>query len=47
MGLMPLSGKLTWNVMQLWSVPTDRDEQDAVRKAKELMERLRKRNGNN
>ena len=40
----PLSGKLTWQVTQPWSVPCDSEEQDAVRKAKELMERLRKKN---
>ncbi len=40
----PLSGKLTWQITQPWSVPCDEGEQDAVRKAKELMERLRKRN---
>lgn len=40
----PLSGKLTWQVTQPWSIPCDENEQDAVRKAKELMERLKKRN---
>ena len=40
----PLSGKLTWQVTQPWSVPCDSEEQDAVRKARELMERLRKKN---
>ncbi|MBP7736450.1 MAG: tetrahydromethanopterin S-methyltransferase subunit A [Spirochaetes bacterium] len=42
----PLAGKLTWQVTQPWSVPCDKGEQDAVNKAKELMERLRKRNTN-
>jgi tetrahydromethanopterin S-methyltransferase subunit A len=40
----PLAGGLTWNVTQPWSVPCEKEEQDAVKKAKELMERLRKRN---
>ncbi len=40
----PLGGTLSWNVTQPWAVPLDEGEQDAVRKAKEMMERLRKRN---
>ena len=40
----PLDGKLTWRVTQPWSAPCDEKEQDAVQKAKELMERLRKKN---
>ena len=39
----PLGGKLTWSVTQPWSVPCDEKELDAVQKAKELMERLRKK----
>ena len=42
----PLSGKLTWQVTQPWSVPCDKGERDAVNKAKELMERLRIKNAN-
>jgi tetrahydromethanopterin S-methyltransferase subunit A len=39
----PLSGKLTWQVTQPWSVPCDENEQDAMQKAKDLMERLKKK----
>jgi tetrahydromethanopterin S-methyltransferase subunit A len=42
----PLSGKLTWQVTQPWAVPCEENEQDAMRAAKELMERLKKRNQN-
>ncbi len=38
----PLSGKLTWQVTQPWAVPCEENEQDAMRAAKELMERLKK-----
>jgi len=40
----PLSGKITWRVTQPWAEPEDEKEQEAVRRAKELMERLRARN---
>jgi hypothetical protein len=40
----PLDGKLTWRVTQPWSAPCEKTEQDAVQKAKELIERLRKKN---
>jgi len=40
----PLSGKITWSVTQPWAEPEDEKEQEAVRRAKELMERLRARN---
>ena len=37
----PLSGKITMRVTQPWVVQPDQKEQDAVRKAKELIERLK------
>ncbi|OHD67920.1 MAG: hypothetical protein A2W19_06640 [Spirochaetes bacterium RBG_16_49_21] len=37
----PLSGSLTWQVTQPWCVPSDEKEQEAVKRAKEIMERLR------
>jgi tetrahydromethanopterin S-methyltransferase subunit A len=37
----PLSGKITMRVTQPWVVQPDEKELEAVRKAKELMERLR------
>ena len=40
----PLSGKITWRVTQPWAEPEDEKEQEAVRRAKDLMERLRARN---
>lgn len=36
----PLSGKITWRVTQPWVQTMDEKEREAVRKAKELMERL-------
>ena len=36
----PMSGRLTWRVTQPWVGPLDEKEQEAQRKAKELMERL-------
>lgn len=39
----PMSGKITWRVTQPWVEPIDEKEQEALKKAKELMERLRKR----
>ncbi|OHD66016.1 MAG: hypothetical protein A2176_09625 [Spirochaetes bacterium RBG_13_51_14] len=43
----PLAGTVLWKVTQPWSMPTDEKEQDAVDRAKELIERLRIRNQNN
>jgi len=37
----PLSGKITMRVTQPWVDPPDEKELEAVRKAKELMERLK------
>jgi tetrahydromethanopterin S-methyltransferase subunit A len=37
----PLSGRITWRVTQPWAEPTDEKERDALKKAKELMDRLR------
>ncbi len=37
----PLSGKITWRITQPWAEPTDEKELDAVKKAKELIERLK------
>jgi tetrahydromethanopterin S-methyltransferase subunit A len=39
----PLSGKITWRVTQPWAEPADEGEREAVRKAKEMIERLRAR----
>ncbi len=39
----PLSGKITWRVTQPWVEPLDEKESEALRKAKELMERLKAR----
>jgi len=39
----PLSGRITWRVTNPWVGPLDEKESEAQRKAKELMERLRKR----
>ena len=39
----PLGGKLTWSVIQPWAVPVEEKEKDAMQKAKELMEQLRKK----
>ena len=39
----PLGGKITWRVTQPWAEPVDEKECEAVKKAKELMERLRAR----
>ena len=38
------SGKLTWQVTQPWLAGSDKSEQDAMQKAKDLMERLRQKN---
>lgn len=37
----PVSGKITWRVTQPWAEPIDEKEREGLRKAKELMERLR------
>ncbi len=37
----PLSGKITMRVMQPWIEPPDEKEQDAIKRAKELMARLK------
>ena len=39
----PLSGKLTWKVMQPWSEPQDDKEREAKKKALDLIERLKKK----
>jgi len=39
----PLSGRITWRVTQPWAEPADEGEQEAVAKAKALIERLRAR----
>jgi tetrahydromethanopterin S-methyltransferase subunit A len=41
----PLGGKLTWNVTQPWAEPGDENERAAKKKALELIERLRKKQG--
>ncbi|MCL4415288.1 MAG: hypothetical protein M1365_01095 [Actinobacteria bacterium] len=37
----PLSGKITWRVTMPWSVPENEKEEEALKKAKELLEKLR------
>jgi tetrahydromethanopterin S-methyltransferase subunit A len=39
----PLSGKLTWNVMQPWAEPSDDKERAAKQKALDRIEQLRKK----
>jgi tetrahydromethanopterin S-methyltransferase subunit A len=39
----PLSGKITQRVMQPWTLPADEKEQAAVRKMKEMVERIKNR----
>ncbi len=43
----PYSGKLTWQETQPWLAGSDKTELDAMRKAKELMERLKQKYQNN
>jgi tetrahydromethanopterin S-methyltransferase subunit A len=43
--LPPLSGKLTWNVTQPWAEPGDDGERAAKKRAQEMIERLKKRQG--
>ena len=38
-----LSGRITWRVTQPWAEPIDENEREALKKAKELIERLRAR----
>ena len=37
----PLSGRITWRITQPWAEPTNESERDALRKAQELMKKLR------
>ncbi len=39
----PLSGKITWRVTQPWAEPPNEKEKEALEKAKELIEKLRKK----
>jgi tetrahydromethanopterin S-methyltransferase subunit A len=39
----PLNGRITWRVNQPWAEPTNDKERDAVKKAKEMIERLKVR----
>jgi len=41
----PLSGKLTWNVTQPWAEPGDDGERAAKKRALEMIERLKKKQG--
>jgi tetrahydromethanopterin S-methyltransferase subunit A len=41
----PLSGKLTWNVMQPWAEPGNEKERAAKMRALELIDRLKKKQG--
>jgi tetrahydromethanopterin S-methyltransferase subunit A len=41
----PLSGKLTWKIKQPWSEPGDEGEREAKKKALEMIERLKRRQG--
>ena len=36
----PLSGKITWRVIQPWAEPPDEEEREALVRAKEMIERL-------
>ena len=40
----PLSGKITWRVTMPWAQPADEKEEEALKKAKELLEKLRAKN---
>lgn len=40
----PLSGKITWRISMPWAQPADKKEEKALRKAKELIEKLRAKN---
>jgi tetrahydromethanopterin S-methyltransferase subunit A len=39
----PLSGKLTWRVFQPWAEPEEESEREALRRQRELIEKLRAR----
>ena len=39
----PLSGRITWRVTQPWAEPADEGERAAVERARQLIERLRRR----
>lgn len=41
----PLSGKITWRVMQPWFEPADESEQEALAKAMAMVESLRAKSG--
>lgn len=40
----PLTGKITWRVSMPWAQPADEKEEEALKKAKELLEKLRAKN---
>ena len=40
----PLSGKITWRISMPWAQPADEKEEEALKKAKELMEKLKAKN---
>ena len=42
----PLSGKITQRIMESWRQPQNDKEREAVRKMREMVERLKKRQGN-
>jgi tetrahydromethanopterin S-methyltransferase subunit A len=37
----PLSGRITWRIIQPWAEPGDEGERDALRKTQEVMKKLR------
>jgi tetrahydromethanopterin S-methyltransferase subunit A len=43
----PLTGKITWRISMPWAQPADEKEEEALKRAKELMEKIKskKRNG--
>lgn len=43
---VPLSSKITWRVSMPWAQPADKKEEEALKKSKELMEKLRNKNKN-
>jgi hypothetical protein len=40
----PLSGKIIWRVTMPWAQPADEKEEEALKKANELLEKLRAKN---
>ena len=40
---LPLSGKITWRVTQPWSEPADEQEREALARARQLLDTLKKR----